>query len=82
MRNKGIIDLNNLPVPDYEYTLTADEIMETIWDGLEGFVEDLRTGDVANISIDINPGSVLIGMKKKNLADADKNLGMRIEDWE
>lgn len=82
MERREAIDLNNLPMPIREYQMTADEIMETIWDGVEEFVEALEDGDIANIRIVICPGSVMIGRRKKNIAEDDEKLGLSLEDWE
>ena len=82
MERREAIDLNNLPMPIREYQMTADEIMETIWDGVVEFVENLQDGDIADIRIEITPGSVLIGKRKKNVVEDDEKLGMSLEDWE
>ncbi|GEM_PF-2462178 len=76
------INLLDLPILDREYSLTPDEIMEVIWDGLEDFVEGLQAGDLAHIHIHINPGSVLISRQKKNMQEDDDRLGMSLEEWE
>jgi len=82
MERREAIDLNNLPIVDCEYHMTADELMEMIWDSLADFVEGLVDGDIANIRIDICPGSVMIGRRKKNIAEDDEKLGLSLEDWE
>lgn len=82
MERREAIDLNNLPMPIREYQMTADEIMETIWDGVEEFVEALEDGDIADIHINIAPASVLIAKRKKNMAEDDEKLGLSLEDWE
>lgn len=76
------IDLLNMPILDREYSMTPDEIMEVIWDGVEDFVENLEAGDLANIHIHISPGSILISRQKKNVQEDDDRLGMSLEEWE
>ena len=61
-----------------EYYLTKDEILEVIIEGIEDFVERAveQQAEQAKIQITIQPGDVLIAMKK--FTEKDKGNKLKI----